>query len=224
VGQSRDAEGNQRNWLQEIDTQISPGSPAKNTPSPLCGVREGDFVRIENAHLLLPPYAAILPKVRYALRNLTGLPKKTKPPGPGAASELKAYRQRLGPNPRLPFIVVPAVGSPGGRPVGVSFFVPVRYRWIIDEPSLLLGNLTIVGKIAFRDLRGLTVCGRSSTTRPVNYSDRQTTLTYTPALQAAPNSLLESLNLRRGDVRKVVQSSVTLSAPMMVVVPTAIYQ
>jgi len=97
----------------------------------------------------------------------------------------------------------------------------------VDEPSLLSGNLTVVGKVVYRDLtrRDGTSCGL-----PVpggeahSYIDRQTISLFAPALQTAPQSILDNLGLVRAQILTRIQQSATFPSPVVVVVPVAIYQ
>jgi alkanesulfonate monooxygenase SsuD/methylene tetrahydromethanopterin reductase-like flavin-dependent oxidoreductase (luciferase family) len=112
-------------------------------------VGEGDFMRIKHAHLLLPHYAAIYPPLRYASYTASGAGEGTDapqsglyaPPTRAARKAIKKYIERIGPNPRLPFMVTAE---------GVTFLIPARYRGLGTEPSLLSGNLTVVGKLVFK--------------------------------------------------------------------------
>jgi hypothetical protein len=140
---------------------------------------------------------------------------------------IDAYKRSLGANPRLPFIVPTLAAEPKTQPHGVNFFVPVRYRWLAAEPSLLSGSLTVVGKVTYRDLRvpDRTICGRRLDAEATpQYFDQQTLLAFGPALQAAPDQLLATVGIERQTLLPAVRASVTLPAPMMVVVPLAIYQ
>jgi hypothetical protein len=44
-----------RPWLHEVSAQSGPTYNLARQAAGLCRVHEGDFVRIENAHLFLPP-------------------------------------------------------------------------------------------------------------------------------------------------------------------------
>jgi hypothetical protein len=229
-----------RPWIHDLNGEAREHYNIAKHASGLCRVHEGDFVRIENAHLFLPPYAAILQKVRYAQRVVKPqLPlanqgeQATPRPHTNAAAAstlqpaIKAYQRRLGSNPRLPFLVPTIVPSSNETMRRVVFFIPVRYRWIAEEPSLLSGSLTVVGKVTFRDLRlpGRNICGRqtSAESRP-HYFDQQTLLAFGPALQAAPDQLLASVGLERKNLLPTIRDSATFDAPVMVIVPLAIYQ
>jgi hypothetical protein len=235
AGRTKKAE---RPWLHDVSALANPKYRLAKHAAALCRVHEGDFVRIENAHLFLPPYAAILPKVRFAQRTVRtepdpGLRARTPKPRANSAASAKiqpaiaAYEKALGDNARLPFVVPTLAADPKAQPHGVSFFIPARYNWLADEPSLLSGSLTVVGKVTFRDLRvpGRTICDRSASeaARP-NYFDQQTLLTFAPALQATTDKLLASVGIWRQKLVSSVRDSVTFNTPMMVVVPLAIYQ
>jgi hypothetical protein len=227
-----------RRWLHEVSAQASPDYRLAKHAAALCRVKEGDFVRIENVHLFLPPYAAILPKVRYAQRTVrtelhSALRAKARRARANAAASanvqaaIAAYQKALGSNPRLPFVAPTLALDPKRQAHGVLFFIPARYDWVADEPSLLSGSLTVVGKVTFSDLRvpGRTICHRAAEKGDrTNYFDQQTLLTYAPALQSATNDFLASVGMRRKRVVASVRASVTFRTPMMVVVPLAIYQ
>lgn len=109
----------------------------------------------------------------------------------------------------------------------MTFLVPARYTALLDNARLLAGNLTIVGKVVYKDPRlpGEDRCPEPGEKGlPCRYFDRETVSTFAPALQGAPASVLESLGMRREDVFARVRASVTFGVPLVVVLPVAIYQ
>jgi hypothetical protein len=220
-GKSKRPSAREADWLFTLD-----GHPTRKVfdrfLKRLEKIHEGDFVRIVDAHLVLPPFAAFLPKTRYATPYT--------PPGvptpryfgrllnrPGGAKVLKRYRDLLGANPTLPF-VLPIRGR-----VKLTVFVPVRYEALFDNPRLLSGNLTVVGKVIFKDPRlpGEQPCRRL--VHRCDYVDRQTIASYGSALAKGPALVREVLGVEGRSV-DTVRAFVRFGVPVIVVLPIAIYQ
>ena len=256
-----------RPWLFELQAEPTDGAKSYEVYDAACQVREGDFVRIHNAHLSVPPYAAVLPKATYAVLYRQGLAAPDKrlfaPHNKVQKRRIRRYQHLLGKDPRLPFIVrtvrsssqpvaSPSTSPAGGqtqptttgqsggqaspsKPVGprarITFFVPALYSALRDEPSLISGTLNIVGKVVYRNL-SRAVGGKRidchgqpvRSTVPKKYVDRKTVATFAPAIHASTfifNNLRFS-HLNREATR--VTANMTLSPPVMVVVPIAMYQ
>jgi hypothetical protein len=228
-----------RKWLIEVETE-TPDSTS--VYSSACQLQEGDFVRIHEAHLTLSPYAAVLPKATYAVLNRKALNGQVAKPNqqlrqPFTRRQKRAvnrYLRLLGRDPRLPFVVRTLSRDPGhGRFGGVTFFIPARYRSLRSEPSLISGSLTIVGKVVYRNLarpvdednNTRTSCGRPVDSRVARYyRDRQTVATFVPALNVAPDFVFQNLNFQIGTIAEQVAANMTVEAPVVVVIPIAIYQ
>jgi hypothetical protein len=189
-------------------------------------------VRLSDAHLFLPPYAALPPRARYAASYLGGdygpPGQPLQPPGPPATEEdLNAYLKQLGPDPVLPF-VVPTLGSEGTPTTPVTFFVPARYSRLLDNARLLAGNLTVVGKVPYLDSRlpddEACIVDDDRESSPCSYFDRQAFTTFSTALRKAQPSVLRTLRIRRRGIVGMVRASLTFRTPIVVVLPVAIYQ
>jgi hypothetical protein len=98
--------------------------------------------------------------------------------------------------------------------------MPARYRSLAHEASLLGGELSVVGKVVFKDSRLPNEVAAGGSGRP-SYLDRETLTTFAPALQRAGRLLLRRLQLRRS---RMVRRSLTIDAPVAVIIPVAIYQ
>jgi hypothetical protein len=240
-GESGIDQEHSRHWLITLDADTTQPDKAYDAA---CGLHEGDFVRIRDARLLLSPYAAVLPKTSYALLNRrtpTGLVSKPDPKvfAPRRRAQKRAvtrYLGLLGGDPRLPFVVrMPLTRTPiRGRLPSVTFFLPARYRSLRNEPSLISGTLTIVGKVVYRNLarrsagqrRKRIGCGDQPVpdTVPKSYLDRQTVATFVPALETAPNFIFDNLRFTLESVAKQVTENMTVTPPLIVVVPIAMYQ
>ena len=220
-GQSKRPSAREAPWLFTLDGH--PGRKAfKTFLRRLEDIHEGDFVRIVDAHLVLPPSAAFLPKTRYATpytprgvatpRNFRRLLDR-----PGGAKELRAYRELLGANPTLPF-VLPVRGQ-----IKLTVFVPARYEALFENPRLLSGNLTVVGKVIFKDPRlpGEKPCVRLA--HRCDYADRQTIASWGSALAKGPPLVREVLGVEGRPV-DTVRAFVRFGVPVIVVLPIAIYQ
>jgi hypothetical protein len=215
------------NTLVDIDAAIQGKNTVEAIIEKLKSVGEGDFVRIENARVYIPTYAAVLPRARFSSYYLGGdlkgpVRQLYAPVSRSARRAAHRYKRALKADPRIP-MVVPTLG--GQRtdvgPV-MTFFVPARYRSLSQEASLLNGELTIVGKVVYEDLRTREDM-RKGEKRPT-YLDRETLTTFAPALQEANRSLLKRLRLDRDRVADQVERSLTIGAPVAVVIPLAIYQ
>lgn len=201
---------------------------AEKMRTTLRGVKEGDFVRIRAARLFLPPYAAIYPRVRYAASFTRGgfgsTRALTAPVTRQERREVQSYLKGLGANARLP-LVVPTLRGDARVREAVTFLVPVRYQFLGKEPSLLSGNVEVLGKLVYKDPR-LASEVRKTTAREPAYVDRQTLATFGPKLLTTSPDLLEKFGLSRdrSKARRSVLRSMTFRAPVAVVVPVAIYQ
>ena len=221
-----------RRPLGEINVQLTEQNTFAGVRRRLGTLREGDFVRIRGAQLSLPPFAAVYPHVRYLPYYKGGelrTPKRPlyAPMSQDERQDVVAYRRRLGDNPRLPFIV-PTVaddrGAAGAKVSDVlSFVVPVKYAGLTAESGLLTGTVTIVGKVVFRDPRLPSEVPEGDPVLP-NYVDRQTLASFGQALTNAPRSLLGDLDIPRTEIASKLSGALTISAPVVLVVPLAIYQ
>jgi hypothetical protein len=216
------ANGTDSPWLKNIDLDTTgPKNSADKVDEILNTVQVGDFLRVTHAHLVLPRYAAVAPKVRYAARVRT--PALT-PGSPRQRRDVDAYLRRLGANPALPFVVHARSVAEIDSDVP-TFFVPASYAGLFDNDRLLAGDVTLVGKVIYEDLRGLpgSDCISLASLR-CTYVDRQTVATFAPALKKAPNNVLATLGVAKGRAAASVRRSVTFASPMIVVLPIAIYQ
>jgi len=196
----------------------------------LLGIQEGDFIRIKDARLDLPRFAAVYPRAAFVERGDETLRPLYAPQGPRDRAILRRYRSQVGKNPRLPLVT--ELKLEGNRLMRV--IVPVRYRALGSEPALLSGRVTIVGKVVVNDPRDPVVNDPSDPKGPEDYYlDRQTLRTFGGPLQEADRPLLDllgygssrmSLGSRRGAAFKDVRSSSELEPPVLVVLPVAIYQ
>ncbi len=221
--------------LTDIDVQLTEDNSFAGLRNQLQRLREGDFVRIRGAQLSLPPFAAVYPRVRYLPYYKGGKLRDPRRPlfAPLSEAERKdvvAYRRRLGNNPRLPFVVptlAPDEGRTGATAAKVSdvlsFIVPVKYAGLTLESGLLAGTVTIVGKVVYRDPRLPSEVTDDDAVRP-NYVDRQALASFGHALRRAPRSLLDDLDIPRREIPNKLGRALTISAPVVLVVPLAIYQ
>jgi hypothetical protein len=226
-------------WLKSVNLDTTgPKNTAATVDETLKSVQVGDFLRVTHAHLVLPRYAAVAPKVRYAALVLppyspdaprvrydaaTHGPALT-PVSVRQRRRVNAYLRRLGANPPLPFIVW---ARKGGQvdPEVPTFFVPATYAGLLDNDRLLASDVTIVGKVIYENPNVLD--GSECVEQPYSgctYVDRQTVTTFAPALKKAQKSVLARLRISAGGAGTSVRRSVTFKAPMLVVLPVAIYE
>lgn len=223
-------------WLGEVNDQ----APAADILREVRCLGVGNFVRIRNAQLFLPPFAEALPRARSASTFSGALPAPRDPFTSPTQSEklrgaLTEYTKEVGLNARIPVVAAP-FGSSTGVGSGVTFFLPTRYQGLATEPSLLSGSVTIVGKIVY--LGG----GK----RP--YVDNPTISTFGRAVLGAKPILLHDLGVcslaplaptrsqraahtphRRTCISNQealddIRESVTFKPPVVVVLPLAIYE
>jgi hypothetical protein len=219
----------ERKWLYTVDARIEGDNTVSEVLKDLEPVKVGDFVRVTRGRVYLAPYAAVYPKASYALSYLGGdLTEPLRPLfAPVTSRERKAlrrYRHRVGANPRMP-LVLPTLNAERSNREVVELIVPVRYRGLTSEPSSLAGDVTVVGKVIYKDLRRTTV-SPDDPNQPI-WVDRQTIREFGPALRRASRPLLRLLRLegvKRSDLIDRVRRSVTFDAPVVVVLPVAIYQ
>jgi hypothetical protein len=209
--------------LVDLDARVTKANPVARVLRRLGPVQIGDFVRIRHAHAYIPPYAGVLPRARFASYYLGGgLAEPARalyaPVSGTARRAVRDYERALKANPRIP-VVVPTL--PAEHPV--NFFVPAFYRALSGEPSVIGGEVTIVGKVIYADLE-TPKAPASADSPPPRYFDRETLATFGPALKHADSSLLTRLNLDRADVVSRLRDSLTIPAPVVVVLPVAIYQ
>jgi hypothetical protein len=224
-------------WLHTLDGHVSSEDSLRRFLDEIGRVHEGDFVRIAGAHLFLPPFASFFRKTRYAAWWTppgTVIPRH--PPFllsvQGGEAPVARYRSLLGPDVTLPFVIPITVAE--YKKTRVTVFVPARYTRLADNARLLAGNLTVVGKVIYKDPRlpGAGSCKRlvpdpARVPNPCRYVDRQTISSYTAALVSGPpaiRSILGFADLPRYRVRQSVRRFVRFVAPVLVVLPIAIYQ
>lgn len=220
--------------LFDMNAQLAGRKGFAELREKLGGLMEGDFIRIRGAQLSLPPFAAVFPGVRYVPHYRDG--RLSEPQRPLFApisdrerDDVKRYRSLLGPNPRLPFIVPTiergAAAKAGDASVAdvATFIVPVRYDGLTKESGLLAGTVTIVGKVVHKDPRLPSEVAKNDPVKPF-YIDKQALASFGQALTGAPKTLLKDLEIPRGRVARAVTDALRIPAPVLLVVPLAIYQ
>jgi hypothetical protein len=199
--------------------------PSKDLAKKLPNLEEGDFVEFARAHLLVPPYASVLPKANYApqIGHPQVKPHLLAPVLPTERARLQAYFDllsfphgkgtvtgRIAANDfRIPFLVEDRTHS-------TKVFIPMRNSKLALEPGLMSGDVKILAKVT-----------RVLTTKNDNYFDVQTVISFGHALQQADPLVLRRLHIRRRGKRSaqaVVTNSATLTGPALVAVPIAAYK
>jgi hypothetical protein len=174
-------------------------------------IMPGQIIRITGAHLRVPTYALALAKVAHAAQFLAS--HQDERVSPEALAQLAELRQAslqrfvadFGADPRLPFRI--EVGQ------DCTVFLPARYSKLVDSPSLLTGQVTVVGKVV------RTLAGQDKT-----YFDVETAARYGRAVQDADPRVQDVLGFGTGDPRELVNESARVAAPALVVLPLAIYK
>jgi hypothetical protein len=229
-------------WLGDVDASAAAGTIAAR----LACIGQGNFVRVTNAHLYLPPYAHALPRAqnasvfydRFAKLNIS----LNAPTLPAVVQhDVTSYQKIVGRNPRLPFVATTIGVVTRAQPAPVTFFVPARYKGLTREPSLLSAPVTVMGKIVY-----MSLAPNHSRT---GYTDVPTVTTFGRAMLAArhfSSLFLSALGLcgstkSRGHAKAKtprgggpqcdspgatiahLRHSVTFKSPVVVILPLAIY-
>jgi hypothetical protein len=144
-------------WHWMVGASFDP-TQARTVMSAVDCAGVGTFIRLSNMQLFLPPFAQVLPSAQSVSTVYGNTPWRrfpfTSPTQSTKPSDIHNYVKTVGKNPRMPFLGAP-FGS--GWPIGagadnVTFFLPMAYRGLTFEPSLLSGPVNVVGKIvAFAD-------------------------------------------------------------------------
>jgi hypothetical protein len=183
-----------------------------------------------------------LPSPRTAFTSLTQLA--------AVRAGLDRYSRLVGPDPRVPFVAAPygfasAVGS------GATFFLPVRYLGLTAEPALLSGDVTIVGKIIYYAAKGgpayIDYPTISQFGQPLGVASRSfldalgvCSSVPPPQIRAGAHGHTSATPKGSADVGQpvkptgsctshqraldAVKASVTLTPPIVVLLPLAIFQ
>lgn len=147
---------------------------------------EGAFVQFKTEELRTPIYANPYLVVRQSgtLPALFPLPSKSKARREAVKSLREAaesFARQVGINPRLVFSIQPETAS--GKSKGFKLLLPVRYRHLTDERSLIQnggGRFTVVGKVV-----RIFSSGEGE-----SYVDSPTRETWTQPLKHVPAGLL----------------------------------
>jgi hypothetical protein len=230
-------------WIVDLNAAVNSDQEIDTMLRKLAAVREGDFVRVANARLLLPDYVAVVPKARYATPyvypyspgndDFTITPKAVfaLPDSPEQRLDSVKYLKHLGVDPTLPFVL--PTRSTVKLERRIVFFIPARYFALVDNERLLAGKLTVVGKVIYKDLRDPDgpECVKAAAenlldSQPCVYVDHQTITTFAPALERAlRTSILRVLSVPPGGgLDQALVESVQFRTPVVVVLPLAIYQ
>jgi hypothetical protein len=231
-GRSENRKGEQAKWLHDESAVLDPRTEANQAVRRLASIHEGDFVRLTDAHLFLPRFAALAPRARYAAElSGEGFSSGSLELGLGSAADVAdgvdRYLEGLGADPVLPFVIPTRIaGSDARSPI--TFFAPARYSGLLDNARLLSGNLTVVGKVTYVDRRSQDdpACAAQTADEdsPCTYVDRQAAATYAPALESAPRVVRRLVGIRGDRVATEVSTAMRLTSPLVVLLPVAIYQ
>jgi hypothetical protein len=231
-----------REFKDDLST-VDPTKPFDEFKETVSPVEEGDFIQIDNGRLVVPTYALPLPKIQFAARTrITRKVKKRPVPQRRVTRraltrlisrhphQINRYLAPLGADPRIPAVVFAQRLSDPKHPF--TFFVPLSYAQITDAPALLSGSITIVGKV-IRKLEEPPAEGSDASEdndvedfRDPVYYDVEAASQFTAALKRSTRTIRYTLHLPRGKVRPegLIDPSVTVKPPGMVVLPIAIYK
>jgi hypothetical protein len=235
--------GGRTHWLGEINDEASPDEIMKQVEC----VGIGNFVRIINVQLFLPPFAQALPRAQGVNAFYGALPAPrtafTSPTQSVQISRaLDAYANLVGTSVRMPFVGAPyGVSKKVGR--NVALFLPAEYQGLGSEPSLFSGSVTVVGKIVYSARAGepyidyptISTFGHALLNAEPAFRIDLGVCSKTPPAATRPRSVPPRHGARSGSSKPAhctsqqrllydVKKSVTLKPPFVVVLPLAIYQ
>lgn len=234
-------------WLGDVDDQ----DDASEVMDEVECIGVGNFVRIRNAQLFLPPFAQALPRVQSANAFFGALPApRTAFTSPTQSVEitnaLNGYAKLVGSDPRMPFVAAP-YGADERVGHGVTFFLPAGYSGITSEPSLLSGSVTVVGEIVYSagggapyvDYPTVDTFGRAllkaqralrtdlgvCSTSPPSATRLHSLPNHLPMAALTPSSPPGTAPcVSEQQTLEDVKESVTFKPPVVVVLPLAIYE
>jgi hypothetical protein len=162
-------------------------------------VREGDFVTLASV-VEVPSFVRLYRRLRQAPRR-SRLARRGMP-------AVKA----AGVNPRFPFVMQFREPGRDDEP-RLTILLPSQYGAVAAESSLFYGTLTVVGKVVYR-------VGQHQP----SYVDHQTYNTFSSAVRATPDRMLNRLRLPRTRLKEELLNLRRLGRNGAVVVPVAIYK
>lgn len=230
-------------WLGEINEDSS----REEIMQEVACVGVGNFVRVHNAQLFLPPFAQALPLVQSTNAIYGALPAARTPftsPTQSASVPFKAalakYVRLLGRDPRMPFVAAPyGSGTSVGKDVGL--FLPTDYLGLTHEPSLFSGSVTIVAKVVSYEVKGApyidypTVAsfGRALLEAPAVVRSDLGVCSGTPPVATQPAAVKRQEGAHTPSSTRCatsqtmlydVKKSVRFRPPFVILLPLAIYQ
>jgi hypothetical protein len=161
-------------------------------------VRQGDFVQI-TGRVSVPRFGRLYQIVRQV-------------PVSSSAGRMGAKLHRaVGDDPRFPV----AINVDGGLGRPLRLILPLQFSLLASESSLIVGRLTVIGKVLYRVPPG-----------GPPFKDLQTWTRFRPAFIHAitPDRLLKRLSLRRRALRRELLTYKTVDGPAAVILPIALYK
>ncbi len=183
-------------------------------------LEEGQVVRISGARLQAPTFVLPLARLAHATQwrskqqrdksvdvkreELAELARRH-------AGALDRYVASFDKDPRVPLRLTFAAGKDATADCQV--LVPIRYLALSDAPSLLTGQVTIVGKVV-----------RRPASAKEYYYDVESAVTYGKVVDAADPAVREALGLYGGLGANAVGEASKVRYPGLVLLPIAIYK
>ena len=161
-------------------------------------VRQGDFVQITGP--------VSIPRAERLYQIVRQVPETS------SAGRLGArLRKAIGDDPRFPI----SITADGGQGAPTRLILPLQFSLLATESSLIVGRLTVIGKVLYRVPAG----GRA-------FKDLQTWSRFRAATirSIAPDRLLRRLRFRRNVVRDELLTYRTVDGPAALILPIAIYK
>jgi hypothetical protein len=199
IGYMQDAKILRR--LPGLTAEVRPGThghaAAARFLKPWRRVRQGDFVQI-TGRVSVPRFGRLYQIVRQV-------------PVSSSAGRMGAKLHRaVGDDPRFPV----AINVDDGLGGPLRLILPLQFSLLASESSLIVGRLTVIGKVLYRVPHG----------HP--FKDLQTWTRFRPAFIHAitPDRLLKRLSLSRRALRKELLTYKAVDGPAAVILPIALYK
>jgi hypothetical protein len=133
-------------------------------------------------------------------------------PGTSSAGILgESLRRAIGDDPRFPI----SITAEDGRGTPTRLILPLQFSLLATESSLIVGRLTVIGKVLYRIPAG----GKP-------FRDLQTWTRFRAATirSITPDRLLARLRLTRRSLRNELLKYRTVDGPAALILPIAIYK
>jgi hypothetical protein len=173
--------------------------------------RDGEFITLDRCQIQVPLYGQLYEGIRQS--GELGSSK--------VAVNARAFVKHVGSNPIIPLTCALAGVD---RP---TVLIPIQYSLLASDGSLLIGNVTVLGKVAY----GVPADSLDGAT-PLTYTDLTTRVAMARVIRTLPLDILHLIpalhGLPLGQARKVMLADLVAATQIrdlgLVVIPTAIFK